>query len=188
MSQQADVDEYPALELYRLYDRDVPRGFQSGPKGTLIPVPDDDWPSRFEDACNASGDEDALRVLRTVIVYSKLDFSVKVVAITSALPDEGKTTISMCLARVAAMSGQRVCVVDCDLRKQSINDVIDIEMAAWRDCVTRKGASSCGLDLSPASLLTPQIIIALLLLAALSLAPVIIRKIKAHSSDPDRHS
>jgi capsular exopolysaccharide synthesis family protein len=70
---------------------------------------------------------EALRVLRTVIVYSKLDFSVKVVAVTSALPDEGKTTISMCLARVAAMSGQRVCVVDCDLRKQSINDVVDVE-------------------------------------------------------------
>lgn len=70
---------------------------------------------------------EALRVLRTVIVYSKLDFSVKVVAVTSALPDEGKTTISMCLARVAAMSGQRVVVVDCDLRKQSINNIIDFE-------------------------------------------------------------
>jgi polysaccharide biosynthesis transport protein len=91
---------------------------------------------------------EALRVLRTVIVYSKLDFSVKVVAITSALPDEGKTTISMCLARVAAMSGQRVIVVDCDLRKQSINDVIDIETdvgilqvlageAPWRSAIIR---------------------------------------------------
>lgn len=91
---------------------------------------------------------EALRVLRTVIVYSKLDFSVKVVAITSALPDEGKTTISMCLARVAAMSGQRVVVVDCDLRKQSINDVIDIETdvgilqvlageAPWRAAILR---------------------------------------------------
>ena len=91
---------------------------------------------------------EALRVLRTVIVYSKLDFPVKVVAITSALPDEGKTTISMCLARVAAMSGQRVCVVDCDLRKQSINDVIDIETdvgilqvlageAPWRSAIVR---------------------------------------------------
>lgn len=70
---------------------------------------------------------EALRVLRTVIVYSKLDFSVKVVAVTSALPDEGKTTISMCLARVAAMSGQRVVVVDCDLRKQSISDLIDVD-------------------------------------------------------------
>ncbi|MBL8558665.1 MAG: polysaccharide biosynthesis tyrosine autokinase [Hyphomonadaceae bacterium] len=91
---------------------------------------------------------EALRVLRTVIVYSKLDFSVKVVAVTSALPDEGKTTISMCLARVAAMSGQRVVVVDCDLRKQSINDVIDIETdvgllqvlageAPWRAAIVR---------------------------------------------------
>ena len=60
---------------------------------------------------------ESLRVLRTVIVYSKLDLSSKVVAVTSALPDEGKTTISMCLARVAAMSGQKVCVVVCDLRK-----------------------------------------------------------------------
>jgi succinoglycan biosynthesis transport protein ExoP len=91
---------------------------------------------------------ESLRVLRTVIVYSKLDLSSKVVAVTSALPDEGKTTISMCLARVAAMSGQKVCVVDCDLRKQSINDVIDIETdvgilqvlageAPWRSAIVR---------------------------------------------------
>jgi capsular exopolysaccharide synthesis family protein len=95
---------------------------------------------------------EALRVLRTVIVYSKLDFSVKVVAVTSALPDEGKTTISMCLARVAAMSGQKVVVVDCDLRKQSINDVIDIETdvgilqvlageAPWRSAIVRDPSS-----------------------------------------------
>ncbi len=91
---------------------------------------------------------EALRVLRTVIVYSKLDFSVKVVAVTSALPDEGKTTVSMCLARVAAMSGQRVVVVDCDLRKQSINDIIDIDSevgilqvlageAPWRSAIVQ---------------------------------------------------
>lgn len=91
---------------------------------------------------------EALRVLRTVIVYSKLDFSVRVVAITSAVPDEGKTTVSMCLARVAAMSGQRVIVVDCDLRKQSINDVLDVETdvgilqvlageAPWRSAIVK---------------------------------------------------
>ena len=91
---------------------------------------------------------EALRVLRTVIVYSKLDFPVKVVAVTSAVPNEGKTTVSMCLARVAAMSGQKVCVVDCDLRMQSINDVIDIETdvgilqvlageTPWRSAIVR---------------------------------------------------
>ncbi|MBL8536028.1 MAG: polysaccharide biosynthesis tyrosine autokinase [Hyphomonadaceae bacterium] len=110
---------------------------------------------------------EALRVLRTVIVYSKLDFSVKVVAVTSALPDEGKTTISMCLARVAAMSGQRVVVVDCDLRKQSINDVIDIESDTgilqvlagevnWRDAIVRDPASDADVLPVAAAGFTPR--------------------------------
>ena len=63
-----------------------------------------------------------------------------------------------------------------------LDRVIDMQMDAWRDCVTRTGASSCSLDLSPASLLTPQIIVALLLLAALALAPIIVRKIRRRSS------
>ena len=111
---------------------------------------------------------EALRVLRTVIVYSKLDFSVKVVAVTSALPDEGKTTISMCLARVAAMSGQKVViVVDCDLRKQSINDVIDIETdvgilqvlageAPWRSAIVRDPNSDAHVLPIAASGFTPR--------------------------------
>lgn len=110
---------------------------------------------------------EALRVLRTVIVYSKLDLSSKVVAVTSALPDEGKTTISMCLARVAAMSGQKVCVVDCDLRKQSINDVIDIETdvgilqvlageAPWRSAIVRDPNSDAHVLPIAASGFTPR--------------------------------
>ncbi|HVY84695.1 MAG TPA: polysaccharide biosynthesis tyrosine autokinase [Caulobacterales bacterium] len=110
---------------------------------------------------------EALRVLRTVIVYSKLDFSVKVVAITSALPDEGKTTISVCLGRVAAMSGQKVVVVDCDLRKQSINDVIDIETdtgilqvlageAPWRAAIVRDPSSECDILPVATSGFTPR--------------------------------
>lgn len=110
--------------------------------------PADRHPSGYLVGRPMSAFTEAMRVLRTVIVYSKLDFSVKVVAVTSALPDEGKTTIAMCLARVAAMSGQRVIVVDCDLRKQSINDVVDIETdtgilqvlageAQWRAAIVR---------------------------------------------------
>lgn len=110
---------------------------------------------------------ESLRVLRTVIVYSKLDLSSKVVAVTSALPDEGKTTISMCLARVAAMSGQKVCVVDCDLRKQSINDVIDIETdvgilqvlageAPWRSAIVKDPSSEAHVLPIAASGFTPR--------------------------------
>jgi capsular exopolysaccharide synthesis family protein len=91
---------------------------------------------------------EALRVLRTVVVYSRPDAPVRVVAVTSALPNEGKTTVSLCLARIAALSGQRVCVIDCDLRMQSISDVLDIEtdvgvlqvlagQAQWRGAIVR---------------------------------------------------
>lgn len=55
----------PAAELGRLYDRDVPRGFKRGPKGTLIEVPQDDWESRWRAAAAESGDEDALNVLES---------------------------------------------------------------------------------------------------------------------------
>lgn len=40
------VEAYPAWELKRIYDRDVPRGFRLL-KGTLVPVPGDDWESRW---------------------------------------------------------------------------------------------------------------------------------------------
>lgn len=69
---------------------------------------------------------EAFRVLRTAIVYSDPDRRRRIVAVTSALPDEGKTTTALCLARVAATAGERVLVVDCDLRRRSLNEALDI--------------------------------------------------------------
>ena len=43
----------------------------------------------------------------------------KVVAVTSSVPGEGKTTTAVCLARSAAMAGQKVALVDCDLRQRA---------------------------------------------------------------------
>ena len=70
---------------------------------------------------------EACRVLRTAILFAAGQPKTQVVAITSALPNEGKTTLSLCLARVAALSGQRVLLVDCDLRRRSVKDVLDFE-------------------------------------------------------------
>ena len=44
------LDEYPALELKRMFQRDVPRGFKRGAKGAIVPDPDDSWESRWEAA------------------------------------------------------------------------------------------------------------------------------------------
>lgn len=96
---------------------------------------------------------ESLRVLRTVIVHSQLGSSSRVVAIASALPGEGKTTVALSLARVAALSGQKVIVVDCDLRKQSISRYLEQKPergllqvlsgeATWADAIMRDAKSS----------------------------------------------
>jgi hypothetical protein len=55
---QDELDAFPALELLRVYDRDVPRGEE--PQGVRA---DNDWPSRWTFAARESGDTDALRML-----------------------------------------------------------------------------------------------------------------------------
>lgn len=70
---------------------------------------------------------EAFRNLNAAIQNSlKLDGG-KIVAITSALPDEGKTTATICLARALALSGAAVVVVDCDLRRRSLHRVLHVE-------------------------------------------------------------
>jgi hypothetical protein len=59
LTDQTDVDEYPAWAFHRIYDRMVPRGFKAGAKG-LIPIDDDDWPARWADAGDQAGDDDWL--------------------------------------------------------------------------------------------------------------------------------
>jgi exopolysaccharide transport family protein len=70
---------------------------------------------------------EAFRVLRTTILFAAGQPKTQVVAITSALPNEGKTTVSICLSRVSALSGQRVLLIDCDLRRRTLKEALDIE-------------------------------------------------------------
>lgn len=67
---------------------------------------------------------EAFRNLRTSILYSRIGEPVKVVAITSSLPGEGKTTTSVCLARSSSIQGVRTIIVDCDLRRRTVNRML----------------------------------------------------------------
>jgi capsular exopolysaccharide synthesis family protein len=65
---------------------------------------------------------EAYRSLATNLRMSGVD--VKVIAVTSALPKEGKTTCTINMARTVAMGGERVILVDCDLRRRNVSTLL----------------------------------------------------------------
>jgi succinoglycan biosynthesis transport protein ExoP len=68
-----------------------------------------------------SGFAETFRTLRSSLLLCRTGRAVKLVAITSSLSDEGKTTTSFCLARISALSGDKTIVIDCDLRRRGFN-------------------------------------------------------------------
>lgn len=53
----------------------------------------------------------------------------KVVLVSAARPGEGKTTTAIALARSAAMNGERVLLIDCDIRQPSVGRLFRTEGA-----------------------------------------------------------
>lgn len=60
---------------------------------------------------------EALRSLRTSLHFGMLDAKTNSVLFTSAAPGAGKSFTTVNLATIAAQSGQKVCLIDADLRK-----------------------------------------------------------------------
>jgi len=75
----------------------------------------------------ASTIAEAIRTLRTSMLLSDVDNPPKVIGVTSTVPSEGKSTVALWLGQVSAMSGQRVLLVDCDLRRPSVHRSLDLE-------------------------------------------------------------
>ncbi len=69
---------------------------------------------------------EAFRVLRTGIQFSAVDNPRQALLVTSSTPFEGKSTISANLAVVFAQAGNRVLLVDADLRRPSQHEIFDL--------------------------------------------------------------
>ena len=67
---------------------------------------------------------ESYRALRTSLLLTFVGGPPKVILITSALPEEGKTTTSVNSAIVLAQKGARVLLIDADLRRPSIHKTL----------------------------------------------------------------
>ncbi|WP_426024083.1 GumC family protein [Brevundimonas sp. PWP3-1b1] len=96
---------------------------------------------------------EAFRALRASIHPTNIPSrGAKVVAVTSALPGEGKTTAAVCLARVSARAGGRVLLVDGDPRRRAVTRMLGLNPAQGLTEVLRGAASwRDALVLDPAS-------------------------------------
>lgn len=72
---------------------------------------------------------EAFRVLRTNMQYVDIDNAQKVIVVTSALPGEGKSTTAVNLAVTLTQAGQKVALVECDLRRPLIADRLELDGA-----------------------------------------------------------
>ena len=69
----------------------------------------------------SGGHAESFRMLRTNLEFAMIDHDVRSILITSAVEEEGKSTTAANLAVACARAGQRVALVDLDLRKPRLD-------------------------------------------------------------------
>jgi capsular exopolysaccharide synthesis family protein len=88
-------------------------------KASKEPVPVSNRPRSVE--------AEAFRKLRTNFTFLGVDKESICCLITSPMAGEGKSTVAANLAIALAQAGQRVAVVEADLRKPAVHEVLDLE-------------------------------------------------------------
>jgi len=93
------------------------RLFGSGGRGS---------PADLIGASGATIYSEAIRNLRASLIGVRQTSGIRVIGFTSALPGEGKTTTALAFARMLAVNGARVLLVDCDLRNSRFAGGIEV--------------------------------------------------------------
>ncbi|MEM6534014.1 MAG: polysaccharide biosynthesis tyrosine autokinase [Pseudomonadota bacterium] len=69
---------------------------------------------------------ESIRYLRAAITFSDIDNRTKTVAVTSSLPDEGKTSVTLSLGRMSALSGSKTLIIDGDFRRRQLTEAAGV--------------------------------------------------------------
>lgn len=82
---------------------------------------------------------EAYRTIRTNLAFSQVSGKeLKVILMTSATPNEGKSTTISNLAVVMATNGQKVCLVDCDFRNPTQHKIFGIKNVGMSNAIIGK--------------------------------------------------
>ncbi|MEM7058404.1 MAG: polysaccharide biosynthesis tyrosine autokinase [Pseudomonadota bacterium] len=112
-----------------------------------------------------SGLAEAIRTLRTALSLAQVDQPPQVVMVTSSGSGEGKSTTCLLLAQMALRAGQRPIVIDCDIRRPTLQQTFKMApeegllsvldgTSSLHDAITTD--ATFGLDLLPAPKPLPQ--------------------------------
>jgi capsular exopolysaccharide synthesis family protein len=67
---------------------------------------------------------ESFRNLRAFLALLDPSEPSKIIALTSSVPREGKSVTSLCLAEILAQAGESVVVVDCDVRRHGLTNLV----------------------------------------------------------------
>ena len=70
------------------------------------------------------------RTIRTNLTFQSADRPLRAIAVTSAMPRDGKSTVAISLGITIAQSGRRVLLVDTDLRKPRLQRAFGVPLGA----------------------------------------------------------
>ncbi len=107
---------------------------------------------------------EAYRTVRTNLQFAGIDRALKVIEITSTVPDEGKSTVIASLGIVMAQAGKKTLIIDCDFRNPTQHKIFKVRNKGVSDCIAaggqfedfRQATGQEGLDLFPSGPVAPN--------------------------------